>query len=97
MKNTTELHKKWMEDARYRAEYFALETEFDLASALIAARIKAGLTQQQVADRMNTSQSFVARLEGGSVTPTWKSLQRYAHATGTRLRIELEPEHACAD
>jgi predicted transcriptional regulator len=40
---------------------------------------------------MKTSQSFVARLEGGHVQPTWKSLGRYARATGSRLRIELDP------
>jgi transcriptional regulator with XRE-family HTH domain len=69
----------------------------DLAKALIAARTKAGLTQEEVAERMKTSQSFVARgpnqrvpLGERNVTPTWKSLQRYAHATGTKLRIELE-------
>ncbi|HTG44023.1 MAG TPA: helix-turn-helix transcriptional regulator [Verrucomicrobiae bacterium] len=43
-----------------RDEYAALETEFDLARALIAARTKAGLTQEEVAERMKTSQSFVA-------------------------------------
>jgi transcriptional regulator with XRE-family HTH domain len=56
----------------------------------LAARTKAGLTQEEMAERMKTSQSCVARLEGGSVTPTWKSLQRYAQATGNKLRIELE-------
>ncbi|HTG45425.1 MAG TPA: helix-turn-helix transcriptional regulator [Verrucomicrobiae bacterium] len=90
MKNSKKLHEKWMNDPKYRDEYAAVETEFDLARALIAARTKAGLTQEEVAERMTTSQSFVSRLEGGSVTPTWKSLQRYAHATGTKLRIELE-------
>jgi transcriptional regulator with XRE-family HTH domain len=63
---------------------------------LIAAHTKAGLTQEEVAERMKTSQSFVGRraknrvpLRRGGVTPTCKSLQRYAHATGTRLRIKL--------
>ena len=90
MKSAQELHAKWSRDAKYRAEHAALEAEFSLAGALIAARSKAGLTQRQVAERMKTSQSFVARLEGGTVAPTLKSLNRYARATGTRLRIELE-------
>jgi predicted transcriptional regulator len=93
MKKATDLHKQWMKDPKYRKEHKALEDEFDLASTLIAARSHAGLTQQQVADRMKTSQSFVARLEGGTVTPTWETLNRYARATGTRLRIELEHEN----
>lgn len=91
MKTVDTLHKQWMKKPGYRAEFDALEGEFNLAGALIAARANAGLTQQEVAERMKTSQSFVARLEGGAVQPTWKSLQRYAKATGSRLKIALEP------
>ncbi len=73
-----------------RAEYEALAEEFSLAEALIRARSEADLTQTQVADRMRTSQSYVAKLEGGQVSPSIKALQRYAAATGTRLKISLE-------
>ena len=93
MKKATDLHTQWMKEPKYRKEYKALEHEFDLASTLIAARTHAGLSQRELADRMKTSQSFVARLESGAVTPTWETLNRYARATGTRLRIELEQEN----
>ena len=93
MKKVTHLHKQWMKDPKFRKEYKALEDEFDLASTLIAARTHAGLSQRELAERMKTSQSFVARLESGTVTPTWETLNRYARATGTRLRIELEHEN----
>jgi len=91
-KRTTadELHQEWSKDPAYREEYASLSEEFGIAKALIAARAAADLTQAEVADRMKTSQSFVARLEGGSVKPTIQSLERYAAATGTRLKIELE-------
>ena len=67
MKRTTvdDLHKKWMKNPKYRREYEALEEEFSLAAALIEARARAGLTQEQVAQRMKTTQAVVARLEGG--------------------------------
>ena len=52
MTKIKELHKKWMGDAEYRREYDALEEEFALASALIAARARAGLTQEELAQRM---------------------------------------------
>jgi transcriptional regulator with XRE-family HTH domain len=94
MKRAKDLHVKWLKDPKDRAEYEFLRAEFDLANALITARTKAGLTQQQLARRMKTSQSFVARLEGGSIAPTWNSLKRYAKATGNRLRIEFEPAAA---
>ena len=54
------LHKNWMKDSKYRREYEALEKEFSLASALIEARSRAGLTQEQVARRMKTTQAVVA-------------------------------------
>lgn len=84
------LHRKWQKDPEYRREYEGLSEEFQIARALIAARAAADLTQAEVAERMKTSQSFVARLESGAVKPTIKSLRRYAAATGSRLKIELE-------
>jgi ribosome-binding protein aMBF1 (putative translation factor) len=58
-----ELHAEWAKDPEYRREYEALAGEFELARALIEARAQAGLTQQQLAERMDTSQSAVARME----------------------------------
>jgi len=52
------------------------------------------LSQTQLARRMKTSQSYVARIEGGKVRPSTDALERFAHATGTRLRITFEPEAA---
>lgn len=75
----------------YQAAYDALEEEFSIMSSLIRARTEAGLTQEQVAARMHSSQSAIARLEAGGRIPSTKTLQRYAHATGHRLRIVLEP------
>jgi transcriptional regulator with XRE-family HTH domain len=91
MRDVRELHEAWLEDPAYRAEHGALEGEFALARALIEARTRAGLTQEEVARRMKTTQSVVARLEAGQGNPSTRTLRRYAEATGTRLRILLEP------
>ena len=77
-----------------RREYEALEEEFSLVAALIEARTRAGLTQEQVARRMKTTQAVIARLEGGGSKPSTRTLERYAEATGSRLRITFEPERA---
>lgn len=87
-----ELHKKWMKNPKYRREYDALAEEFSLSAALIEARSRAGLTQQQVAERMKTTQAVIARLEGGGTMPSTRTLEKYAKATGTRLKISFEPE-----
>ena len=91
-----DLHKKWMKDPKYRREYKVLEEEFSLVAALIEARTGAGLTQEQVAHRMKTTQAVIARLEGGGSRPSTRTLERYAEATGSRLRITFEPAGARA-
>ena len=58
--------KRWMKEPGFKKGYDALEEEFSLASQLIEARSRAGLTQAEVAVRMGTSQSTVARLESGA-------------------------------
>ena len=87
-----DLHKKWMKDPKYRKEYAALEEEFLLASAMIRARTRAGLTQQQLARKMGTTQPVVARLESGRGHPSMRTLERFAKATGSRLRIRFEAQ-----
>jgi ribosome-binding protein aMBF1 (putative translation factor) len=96
MKRTTvdDLHKKWMKNPKYRREYYTLEEEFSLSAALIEARSRAGLTQEQVAQRMKTTRAIIARLEGGGSMPSTRTLEKYAKATGSRLKISFEPEEA---
>lgn len=91
MTKISELHRRWSEDADYKDAYDALGEEFDLARALIEARTAAGLSQAQLARRMKTSQSYIARIEGGTVRPSTDALERFAQATRTRLRIVFEP------
>ena len=55
-----EVHKEWIKDPKYEAEYNALDEEFSLVSALTAARVRAGLTQEQVVLRMKTTQAVEA-------------------------------------
>ena len=47
------------------------------------------LTHAEVAARAGTTQSAIARLEGGSVSPTVETLRKYAKAVGKRLRVEM--------
>jgi ribosome-binding protein aMBF1 (putative translation factor) len=82
---------EWRKDSNYVEAYDALEDEFSLVAALIEARTRAGLTQQQLADRMHTTQAVIARLESGRVKPSTRTLERLAAATGMRLRISFEP------
>ena len=92
MTRISTLHRRWSKDTDHKAAYGALEEEFDLARTLIEARTAAGLSQAQLARRMKTSQSYIARIEGGKVRPSTDALERFAEATHTRLRILFEPK-----
>lgn len=85
------LRDKWMADPAFRREYEKLAPEFETARALIKARTRAGLSQAEVARRMGTTQSAVARLESGLRSPTTKTLGLYAKATRSRLKVTLIP------
>ena len=56
---------------------------------MITARAAPSQTQEALAERMGTTQSAVARLEGGRVSPTVETLRKYAKAVGKRLRVEM--------
>jgi ribosome-binding protein aMBF1 (putative translation factor) len=94
MTKVNDLHQKWMKNEEYRKAYEVLAPEFAIARAVINARVTAGLTQEQLAQRMDTTQSVIARLESGRTRPSTQTLERLASATGTRLRITFEPEGA---
>lgn len=93
MTKISDLHNKWKQDEVYQEAYDALEDEFALAAVLIEARSRAGLTQGELAERMHTTQSAVARIEGGHI-PTIRTLEKIAKATGSRLKISFEPDTA---
>src|ERR1700676_1258941 len=80
----TQLHKKWMNEPKYRKAYEALEEEFVLASAVIDVRNRAGLTQEDLARKMGTTQPVVAHLESGRSRPSMRTLERLPGAAGAR-------------
>lgn len=90
-KTLAQMKKAWRRDPEFWAEYEAQEAEFEIARALIAARARAGLNQAQLAAKMGTTQSAIARIEGGRHLPSMKTICRYAEATKSRIRLDLEP------
>ena len=78
----SELHDKWMRKPAYAEAFDALEGEFQMASALIKARADAGLTQEELAARMSTTRTAIARLESGRQMPSTRTLTKFAEATG---------------
>ena len=91
MTKLKDLKARSMEDPEFLEEYVRVDEEYALIEALVRARAAAKLTQAELARRLGTTQSAVARLEGGRVSPSFATLRRYAEATGTRLTVGLVP------
>ncbi len=85
---------KALKDPEVKAEYERLGPAFELRRQMIAARLGAGLTQQQMANALNTQKSNISRLENVNSTssPTLSTIERYAQAAGYRVKIRLIPE-----
>jgi transcriptional regulator with XRE-family HTH domain len=69
--------------------YDAARAQMGTGYLLLKARASAGLTQEQLAERIGTSQPTVARWEGGKQLPSLRSLIRIAEATGFQLTLGL--------
>ncbi len=88
-------HKKLlMKEPEFKAEYDALELEYKLARELIRLRLAKGLTQEELASRINTKQAGIARLESGSYLPSLSTVRKVAEALDAELDIVLRPKKA---
>ena len=82
------LKQRALSNPQVRAEYDQLDDEFTLIDQLLSMRSSAGLTQEQVAERMQTSKSSISRLERGNAIPSWSTLLKYAQACGFEMRFK---------
>ena len=80
------LKARLLANPKVKAEYDALAPEFEIAAELLRARLRAGLSQAELAARMGTT---IARLESGHTLPSTKTLLRYAEATGSKFHVRL--------
>ncbi len=86
-----ELHKKWMKNPEYRLEYEKLEPEFEIARAIIDARVKRKISQVQLAKKMGTGQAVVSRLEGANASPSLSLIKRLAAALNLKVELKFTP------
>ena len=87
--NYDEYKAELLKDPDVKAEYDALEPEYDLIRQIIKARNDRNMTQKQLAEKVGTKQSCIARLESGNYNPSFQFLQRVAGALDKRLSIAL--------
>ena len=87
--NFESIKKQWLKEPLFKEAYDDLELDYRVVLELIKARSRAGLTQEELATRMGTTQSVMARLESGKGLPSLKTLHRYAEATGKHVQFHI--------
>nr|DAI52483.1 MAG TPA: helix-turn-helix domain protein [Caudoviricetes sp.] len=80
-----------LKDPEFRAEWDALEPEFQIVRAMIDAREKKHLSQKELSNLTGISQADISRLENGNANPSIRTLQRLAAGMGMRVKIEFQP------
>jgi ribosome-binding protein aMBF1 (putative translation factor) len=91
--NSWSSHKqKLLEDPEFRKEYDKLDLEYQVASALIGARIERGMTQQDLAVALGTKQSVISRAEGMNALPSLSFLRRIADTLGYTVELHFKPK-----
>jgi len=82
-----EFKKELLKDSKFAKEYFKDDSAFDIANIIIEMRISKGMTQDQLAKKVGTKQSGIARLERGETLPSLTLLEKVAKALGEKLYV----------
>ena len=89
MKSYKSLKDKLLKDKGIKKTYDELEPEFAIIEMIIEKRLKAGLTQAELAKKIGTKQSAISRLERGSYNPSLALLNKLSKALGAKLHISI--------
>lgn len=81
--------KESLKNPQIKAEYDKLQPEFAMIQAVIDARVKKGVTQKELAEKIGTKQSVISRLESGRANPSIAFLKRLAQALNSHLEIRF--------
>jgi len=89
MKNFNELKKKLLQDKTVKKAYGDLAPQYALIEMIIRKRLKAGLSQETLANKIGTKQSTIARFESGKTNPTLSFLTNITSALNGKLTISV--------
>lgn len=90
MKKWNNLKKELLKDKKVANEYNKLSPKYQIISQLIGMRIKKGLTQEELACKIGTKQSAIARLETGNTNPSLAFIEKMTSAMGLELKIHVK-------
>ena len=91
-KNFRETLEKQLQDPAFKAEFDALEPEFQIVQAILQARAENELTQKELSAACGITQSDISKLENGTANPSLRTLKRIAAAFNMQLQIRFVPK-----
>lgn len=90
MKSWKTFKKELLKDRKVLEEFNKLEPRYQIISQLIETRTRKGITQKELAERIGTKQSAIARVESGAVNPTIAFLEKVTNALGSKLIVQIK-------
>ena len=90
MSTYKEFKKRLLKNKKINKEYERLRPEYEILDRIISLRLKSNLTQKELANKLNTKQSAISRLERGMINPTMTFLNKLASVFGKKLIVEFK-------
>lgn len=88
---TEKLRKELFKDSKVKKAYEDLQPEFAIVQALIDARAKKKISQEDLAKRMRTGQAVISRLENANASPSLSLIKRLANALNLKVELKFTP------
>lgn len=82
--------KKRLKDPAFKKAWEESEAEYQIGRAIISARIKSKISQEELAQKAHTTQAVISRLENMTANPSVGLLQKIAHALNLKVKIQFE-------
>ena len=94
MSSYKEYKERVLQDAEVKAEYDALQPEYDIIQAMIAARLEQNITQKELSEKTGITQADISRIENGTRNPSLSMVKKLAQGLGMQLKLEFVQEPA---
>ena len=97
MRSYKDYKKRVLQDSKVKAEYDALQPEYDIIQAMIATRVQQNMTQKDLSAKTGITQADISRIENGTRNPSLSMVKKLAQGLGMQLKLEFIPKDASPD
>ena len=91
MSSYKDYKKRALQNPKVKAEYDALQPEYDIIQAMIDARVQQNMTQKDLSAKTGITQADISRIENGTRNPSLRMVKKLAQGLGMQLKLEFVP------